>query len=78
MVFHNDHECRLKIFPNGDVPVCQFNSHAVGNLRRQSFAEVWFGESIGEHRDWVSRCAGCWAEHEVLPNAVCSGDLLRN
>jgi molybdenum cofactor biosynthesis enzyme MoaA len=27
----------LRIFPNGDVPVCQFNTKRVGNLRRESF-----------------------------------------
>ena len=28
-------------------------------------------------REWVDRCPGCWAECEVLPNAIYSGDLLR-
>jgi len=27
-------------------------------------------------RTWVDACNGCWAEGEVLPNAVYSGDLV--
>jgi len=67
----------LRIFPNGDVPTCQFNSKVVGNLRRQPFAEVWASATMREMRDWVRRCPGCWAECEVLPSAVYTGDLLR-
>jgi MoaA/NifB/PqqE/SkfB family radical SAM enzyme len=66
----------LRIFPNGDVPVCQFNSKRVGSLREQSFDEVWFGSPARDARAWVRACPGCWAECEVLPSAVYSGDLL--
>ena len=67
----------LRLYPNGDVPTCQFNSRRVGNLRRQTFQEVWFGQPIAGQRDWVKTCPGCWAECEVLPNAIYSGDLPR-
>jgi MoaA/NifB/PqqE/SkfB family radical SAM enzyme len=68
----------LRIFPDGDVPVCQFNSQIVGNLRRQSFREVWEGPSAAAQRRWVHACAGCWAECEVLPSAIYTLDLLRS
>jgi Fe-coproporphyrin III synthase len=67
----------MRLYPNGDVPVCQFNSRRVGNLRRQSFEEVWFGGPIDAERQWVRNCPGCWAECEVLPNAVYTGDIAR-
>ncbi|HTI72335.1 MAG TPA: radical SAM protein [Candidatus Limnocylindria bacterium] len=67
----------LRIFPNGDVPVCQFNAKRVGNLRVDTFENVWFSEPASTQRDWVRKCPGCWAECEVLPNAVYTGDLLR-
>lgn len=67
----------LRLLPNGDVPVCQFNARKVGNLRRQAFEEVWFGAAIASERTWVRKCPGCWAECEVLPNAIYTGDLLR-
>lgn len=66
----------LRLYPNGDVPTCQFNSKRVGNLRSQTFAEVWNGAATHRQRDWVRRCPGCWAECEILPNAIYTGDLL--
>jgi MoaA/NifB/PqqE/SkfB family radical SAM enzyme len=66
----------LRLYPNGDVPTCQFNSRRVGNLRNQTFAEVWSSVTAAQQRDWVSQCPGCWAECEVLPNALYTGDLL--
>jgi len=67
----------LRLFPNGDVPTCQFNSKTVGNLRDQSFEDVWNSVRIAEQRKWVHKCPGCWAECEVLPSAVYTGDLLK-
>jgi MoaA/NifB/PqqE/SkfB family radical SAM enzyme len=66
----------LRLFPNGDVPTCQFNTRRVGNLASQPFDEVWNSEAIDRQRKWVRACPGCWAECEVLPNALYSGDLL--
>jgi MoaA/NifB/PqqE/SkfB family radical SAM enzyme len=67
----------LRLLPNGDVPTCHFNTVCAGNLRRQSFAELWTGAPARAQRAWVDACPGCWAECEVLPNALYSGDLLR-
>jgi len=69
----------LRIFPNGDVPTCQFNSMKTGNLRQQSFREIWSGEHerMRTQRDWVRKCPGCWAECEILPNAIYTGDICR-
>ncbi|MBY0588359.1 radical SAM protein [bacterium] len=67
----------LRLFPNGDVPTCQFNSKIAGNLRRQSFRELWRSELAARQRDWVRRCPGCWAECEVLPSAIYTLDLLK-
>ena len=67
----------LRIFPNGDVPTCQFNSQVVGNLRVTPFSELWNSVRKHEQRAWVKACPGCWAECEVLPNAIYSLDLWR-
>lgn len=69
----------MRILPNGDVPTCQFSTKRVGSLRTQTFAEIWHGggKSMETQRAWVSKCAGCWAECEVLPNAAYTGDILR-
>lgn len=66
----------LRIFPNGDVPTCQFNSQTIGNLRSSSFTEIWESQFAKEQKEWVKNCVGCWAECEILPSAVYSLDLL--
>ena len=68
----------MRMFPNGDVPVCQFNTERLGNLRTQPFDQVWFGKPAEAGRAWVRACPGCWAECEVLPSAFYSGDILRH
>lgn len=71
-------KAHLRIFPNGDVPTCQFNSHVIGNLRNQSFQEVWDSLAATKQRAWVKQCPGCWAECEVLPSAIYTLDLVRS
>ncbi len=67
----------IRLLPDGSVPVCQFNTQTVGNLLRESFGSVWHNGTSAGARDWVDRCPGCWAECEVIPNALYSGDILR-
>ena len=67
----------LRLLPDGSVPVCQFNTEVIGNLLTQSFEEVWNGTAAKSERGWVDACSGCWAECEVVPNAVYSGDIWR-
>jgi MoaA/NifB/PqqE/SkfB family radical SAM enzyme len=66
----------LRILPDGSVPVCQFNTEKVGNLLEQTFDEVWLQSPAREARAWVDACPGCWAECEVIPSALYTGDLL--
>jgi MoaA/NifB/PqqE/SkfB family radical SAM enzyme len=65
----------IRLLPDGSVPVCQFNTEKVGNLLTQSFEEVWQGTTACQSRAWVDACVGCWAECEVMPSAIYSGDL---
>jgi MoaA/NifB/PqqE/SkfB family radical SAM enzyme len=65
----------LRLLPDGSVPVCQFNTERVGNLLHQSLAEVWHGDAAATSRAWVDACTGCWAECEVIPSALYTGDL---
>jgi len=66
----------LRLLPDGSVPVCQFNTEKVGNLLDQSLEELFTSAATTEARAWVDRCTGCWAECEVVPNALYSGDFL--
>jgi Fe-coproporphyrin III synthase len=65
----------LRLLPDGSVPVCQFNTEKVGNLLHQTWEEVWHGTPAQSSREWVDNCSGCWAECEVIPSALYSGDL---
>ena len=67
----------LRLLPDGRVPTCQFNTTSVGNLRDEDFADLWANDRIRKQREWVGKCPGCWAECEVLPSAISTGDLLR-
>ena len=66
----------LRLLPDGGVVVCQFNTERVGNLLDQSLEEIWQAAGTQRSRAWADACTGCWAECEVIPNAVYSGDLL--
>jgi len=67
----------IRLLPDGGVPVCQFNTEQVGNLLRDDFDTVWQGTDAIAQRTWVDACSGCWAECEVMPNAIYSGDLIK-
>jgi len=67
----------VRLLPDGRVPVCQFNTQIVGSLREQELAEVWGDGPASRWRRWVDACPGCWAECEVIPNALYSGAFLR-
>jgi MoaA/NifB/PqqE/SkfB family radical SAM enzyme len=68
----------LRIMPDGGIPICLYNSQIVGNLRQQSFKEIWFGKKIKEYRQKVKNCSICWAGCEIIPNAVYTGDLIKS
>ncbi len=67
----------VRLMPDGRVPVCQFNTQTVGDLSAESFRAVWHGTTATESRAWVDACPGCWAECEVMPSAIYTGDLVR-
>lgn len=67
----------MRLMPNGDVMTCVYYPNVVGNLRRQSLEEIWFGDAVKPQRELVNKCPGCWAGCEVKPNAIYTGDILR-
>jgi len=66
----------IRLMPDGSVPTCQFNSKTVGSLRETSLETLWKGPERQRQRRWVTNCPGCWAECEILPNAIYTGDLV--
>ncbi len=45
--------------PNGDLVTCGINHEPVGNVYREGFARVWYGDRANAHRDRVDACPGC-------------------
>jgi MoaA/NifB/PqqE/SkfB family radical SAM enzyme len=67
----------VRVLPDGRVPVCQFNTETIGDLSAESFQATWRGKRAAEARAWVDACPGCWAECEVMPSAIYTGDIVR-
>jgi radical SAM protein with 4Fe4S-binding SPASM domain len=67
----------MRLMPNGDIMTCVYYPVVVGNLRKESLEEVWFGEKIQPQRRVVKNCPGCWAGCEAKPNAIYTGDFVK-
>lgn len=52
------------VYANGDVSVCELHE-PLGNLRQQSFWEIWNGPKARERRERVA-CKECWCTTEVF------------
>jgi MoaA/NifB/PqqE/SkfB family radical SAM enzyme len=66
----------LRILPNGDIPICVYDTSVVGNLTKEKLADIWFGEKIKRFRRMVDDCKGCWIPCEIVPNSIYTGDIL--
>ncbi len=63
----------MRLNPNGDIIICSYKTNVIGNLRKNSFKEIWFSKKAEKYRKIVKTCPGCWAGCEVIPNAFQSG-----
>jgi hypothetical protein len=52
------------VYSNGDVSVCELHE-PLGNLRQQSFWEIWNSEKARDRRRRVA-CKECWCTTEVF------------
>ncbi|MCX5850063.1 MAG: radical SAM protein [Deltaproteobacteria bacterium] len=67
--------CRL--LPNGDVMPCTMMPEAIGNIKEQSFSEIWYSEKADSIRKQVKCCPGCWVECDVVSNFIYSDYMLK-
>jgi|GEM_PF-891548 len=49
----------LYFLPNGDIVRCGLDHRPIGNIRQNTFDQIWFGEGIREARRRVDDCPGC-------------------
>ena len=59
-----DFPCRelrdlIYLLPNGDLVRCGMDHRPIGNLKRQRFEEIWYGQSAQTGRQRVDDCPGC-------------------
>jgi MoaA/NifB/PqqE/SkfB family radical SAM enzyme len=66
----------FRLRPNGDVISCIPLNNPLGNLRQNSFSEIWHGERARQIRKDVKSCHGCWLECDRGPSAFYSGDII--
>jgi MoaA/NifB/PqqE/SkfB family radical SAM enzyme len=52
------------VYSNGDVSVCELHE-PLGNLRKESFWEIWNGPKARERREQIA-CKACWCTTEVF------------
>ncbi|MBN3039696.1 MAG: radical SAM protein [Candidatus Omnitrophica bacterium] len=60
----------IRFLPNGDIAVCLYNSQIVGNIVRDELSTILSSPKAKELQNWVNSCSDCWAECEVIPNAL--------
>ncbi len=75
------------LFPDGEVLACEFDlryERPFGNIRRQSFREIWFGpeaaafrKSFRADRDSVRYCRDCVYDYKLFPGCVVEWEILK-
>ncbi len=65
----------LYLLPNGNVVRCGMDHTAIGNVRDQSFDEIWFGTTIEPFRKKVDDCPGCMQSSVQIMSRIYGGCL---
>ncbi len=63
----------IYLLPNGNLVRCGMDNAPIGNLREQSFDEIWYGESIRSRRQKVTDCPGCMQSSVQIMSRVYGG-----
>lgn len=65
----------LYLLPNGDIVRCGLDHEPAGNIREQSFDDIWFGERMKTYRKKVDDCPGCMQASVQILSRVYGGCL---
>lgn len=60
----------VHICPNGNVEVCMWNPIVIGNLRNQTFSEIWKGRTAKRTRKLIHHCRACGKVHPNMCDAL--------
>ncbi|HKK67103.1 MAG TPA: radical SAM protein [Bacteroidales bacterium] len=51
----------IVIYPNGDIPICQFKEIILGNLHKESLKQIINKrETVKKHKEHLHGCNACW------------------
>lgn len=67
----------LRLLPDGTVMPCTLKPVAIGNVKEQTFNEVWNSKTAQEMRKEVRNCQGCWVECDIAPNLIYSFPVVK-
>jgi len=65
----------IYVLPDGNVVRCGMDHEPIGNLREQSFDDIWFGERMCAFRDKVDNCPGCKQASVQILSRLYGGSL---
>ena len=66
----------IYILPNGDLVRCGLDHRPVGNVREQTFQDIWTGTDIALFRQRVKDCPGCLQASVQILSRLYGGCLL--
>lgn len=59
----------FRILPEGSVIPCSLRSGlSLGNLKEQSFSEMWRSSKASQYRKIIKNCQGCWVQCDIVPS----------
>ncbi len=67
----------LRLLPDGKVMPCTLKPRTIGNLKDQTFTEVWRSKKANDMRSEIRNCKGCWVECDIVPNITYSFDTIK-
>lgn len=67
----------LRLLPDGTVMPCTLKPKPMGNLKNQTFTEIWYSKIAQDMRTEVRNCEGCWVECDIVPNIIYSFDSIK-
>lgn len=66
----------FRLLPNGAVVPCMPLLEGIGNLRDDTFSNLWRSHRASSLRKSVKKCKGCWIACDIGPSIFYSGDIV--
>jgi Fe-coproporphyrin III synthase len=67
----------FRLLPDGLIMPCTLKPRAIGDLRKNTFTEIWQSKEAEKMRLEIKNCKGCWVECDIVSNIVYSLNTVR-